>query len=80
MVTGIVKSKSLVATDNAYILEVELPNGLLTNYGKKLEFSQEMRGIADIITEDIRLIQRIFAPIKSLMEAHSYQNEPNEQG
>lgn len=79
MVSGIVRSKSLVATDNAYILEVELPNGLLTNYGKTLEFSQEMRGVADIITEDIRLIQRIFAPIKSLIEAHSeeYQTVPH---
>ena len=80
MVAGIVMSKSLVAMDNAYMLEVELPNGLLTNYGKTLEFTQEMRGVADIITEDIRLIQRIFAPIKSLIEAHSHEYEQTQQG
>lgn len=68
IVTGIIKSKSLVASDNFYSLEVELPNKLRTSYGKELEFSQEMRGTAEIITEDIRLLERIFKPIKSLLK------------
>lgn len=68
MVRGIIKSKSLVASDNNYILEVGLPNGLRTSYDKDLIFSQEMQGIAEIITEDIRLLERIFKPIKSLLK------------
>jgi HlyD family secretion protein len=68
IVTGVIKSKSLVASDNFYSLEVDLPNGLLTSYGKELEFSQEMQGSAEIITEDIRLLERIFKPIKSLLK------------
>jgi multidrug resistance efflux pump len=68
IVTGIIKSKSLVAADNFYSLEVELPNKLRTSYGKDLEFSQEMQGTAEIITEDIRLLERIFKPIKSLLK------------
>ena len=68
IVTGVIKSKSLVASDNFYSLEVDLPDGLLTSYGQELEFSQEMQGTAEIITEDIRLLERIFKPIKSLLK------------
>jgi HlyD family secretion protein len=68
MLTGKVKSKSAVATDNFYILEVELMNGLKTSYGKELEFSQEMKGIAEIITEDVTLFERILKPLKSVMD------------
>jgi HlyD family secretion protein len=68
IVTGIIKSKSLVSSDNFYSLEVDLPNKLRTSYGKDLDFSQEMQGTAEIITEDIRLLERIFKPIKSILK------------
>jgi len=68
IVNGVIKSKSLVASDNFYSLEVDLPEGLLTSYGKELEFSPEMQGSAEIITENIRLLERIFKPIKSLLK------------
>jgi len=68
IVWGVIKSKSLVASDNFYSMEVHLPDGLLTSYNKTLEFNQEMQGIAEIITEDIRLLERIFKPIKSILE------------
>ena len=67
IVSGQVTSRSLVAADNAYSLEVRLPNGLRTSYNRELEFSQEMQGTAEIITEDIRLLERIFKPIKNLL-------------
>jgi HlyD family secretion protein len=49
-------------------LKVEFPNNLQTNYKKELDFSQEMQGTADIITEDMRLIERFLNPIKSLIK------------
>ena len=52
-------------------LQVEFPNGLKTNYGKKLEFGQEMQGSAEIITDDIRLIERFFNPIKALLKKNT---------
>lgn len=70
MVLGKIQSKSLVTMDKAYIVEVELVNGLTTNYGKTLDFTQEMQGAAEIITEDIRLLERIITPLKSLIESH----------
>lgn len=68
MVRGIIKSKSLVTTDNNYHLEVTFPHGLNTNYGKELKFEQEMQGIAEIVTDDVRMLERIFKPIKSILE------------
>jgi HlyD family secretion protein len=50
-----------------YILEVVFPDSLVTNYGKTLEFSQEMTGSAEIITEDLRLLDRFLNPIRSLI-------------
>ncbi|MGE5343158.1 MAG: HlyD family secretion protein [Candidatus Omnitrophota bacterium] len=68
MVGGIVTTKSLVAADNFYLLEVRLTHGLVTSYNKTLEFAQEMQGSAEIITEDVRLIDRIFKPIKNILK------------
>ena len=65
---GFIKSISLVPVDNTYIAEVEFPDGLKTTYGKSLVFGQEMHGSANVITEDIRLIERIFNPLRALVK------------
>ncbi len=66
MVDGTVSRISRVPTNDNYALEVELPNGLVSNYGITFEFNQEIQGTAEIITEDLRLLQRIFNPIRAL--------------
>ena len=66
MVDGVVSRISQVPTDNFYAVELELPNGLISNYGNSFEFNREIQGTAEIITEDLRLIQRIFNPIRAL--------------
>ena len=66
MVRGIVRSKSLVPSGDAYVIEVVLPDGLTTLYGKKLDFTQKMQGTAEIITEDLRLIEKIINPFRHL--------------
>ena len=67
MIKGTVRSKSLFPSDDTYIIEVSLPAGLTTLYGKKLEFTQQMQGSAEIITDDIRLLQKIFNPFRYLI-------------
>jgi HlyD family secretion protein len=67
MVRGIVKSKSLVPAGDAYVIEIELPEGLSTLYGRTLEFTQNMQGTAEIITENIRLLQKIVNPFRYLV-------------
>jgi HlyD family secretion protein len=73
MVRVQIKNISLVpvTVDNnqkAYMLEVDFPNQLKTNYGKELAFSQEMTGSAEIITEDLRLLDKFLNPIKAVLK------------
>lgn len=67
-IKGTVKSISLVPDNENYVVEVQMPQDMKTNYDIPLKFSQEMKGSAEIITEDLRLIQRIFNPVKSLLK------------
>jgi len=67
MVKGIVRTKSLVPSIDVYIIEIDLPDGLTTLYGRKLEFSQNMSGTAEILTEDLRLLQKLINPLKHLI-------------
>jgi HlyD family secretion protein len=67
MVKGIVKSKSLVPSGDSYVIELILPSGLTTLYGKKLDFTQNMQGTAEIITEDLRLLQKIINPFRYMI-------------
>ncbi len=66
MVSGTVEGISLVTVRDCYIVEVGLTDGLTTSYGRTLKFRQGMQGVAEIITDDVRLLERIVNPIKSL--------------
>ncbi|QMU28195.1 HlyD family secretion protein [Adhaeribacter radiodurans] len=67
-ILGLVKSISLVPKDNLYVIEIILPSGLKTSYHKKLDFKQEMQGSAEIITEELRLLERIFYQFRVLRQ------------
>jgi hypothetical protein len=49
---------------NTYLVLVELPRGLSTNYGEQLDFKYEIEGVADIIVRERRLIYRLFDNIR----------------
>ncbi len=49
-----------------YTVDVVLPDGLLSTYRKELPFVQNMDGTAEIITEDLRLLQQLIQPIRAL--------------
>ncbi|GAA3776657.1 HlyD family secretion protein [Flavobacterium ginsengiterrae] len=55
-------------TEGKILLDVSLPNGLETSYKKQIPFQQEMKGNAEILTEDLRLIERILYQFKSIFE------------
>ena len=58
---------SLLAKDNQYLVTVLLDQGLKTSYGKVLEFRQEMLGNAQIVTEDLSILQRLFNNLRLLL-------------
>lgn len=71
-IKGKVKSISLITNEykttqssiNTYLVLVDMPDGLITNYGDKLDFKYEIGGQADIIVKDRRLIERLFDNLK----------------
>ena len=66
---GKVQNMSLVPDkEGNLILDVILSKGLKTSYHKEIVFQQEMSGTADIITEDLRLLERLFYQFRSLFQ------------
>ncbi|WP_430429574.1 HlyD family secretion protein [Maribacter litoralis] len=69
ILNGTVKSISLIPdTEGLYFIDVKLPEKLITSYNKEIDFKQEMRGTAEIITEDLRLIERFFYQFKEIIK------------
>lgn len=57
---GEISKISLTTNDeNQYIIEVSVPNDLITTFERKINFRQEMRGEAEIITDDLSLSERL---------------------
>jgi HlyD family secretion protein len=65
---GRVRTVSLISNENTYFIEVELPQGLKTGTGKTLDFTGELTGQAEVITDDRSLFARIFSPLKYLSQ------------
>ena len=66
---GNVKNISIIPNkDGLYLIDASLPEKLITSYKREIEFKQEMRGVADIITEDLRLIERFFYQFKEIAD------------
>ena len=65
---GKIKSISQIPDEQGnYLIDVTLPQDLKTTYGKIIPFRQEMKGTANIITEDLRLIERFFYQLKNII-------------
>lgn len=68
IVEGRVQNISLTPDDNGnYYVDVILPKGLKTSYNKTLTFDKELKGNAEIVTQDLRLIERFFYQIRKLL-------------
>jgi multidrug resistance efflux pump len=49
---------------NSYLVTIDFPNGLTTNYGSKLDFHYEAKGTGEIVINKRRLIERLFDNLK----------------
>lgn len=71
-VKGKVKNISLVPVSAnelmSYTVEIELSQGLQTTYRKELPYLPGMTGSADIITDDITLLERFIMPVKKVIK------------
>lgn len=65
---GRVENISAVPQKENYLVEISVNNDLKTTYKKSLPFQQEMQGSANIITEDKRVIMRVFDRMNDLVK------------
>ncbi|WP_338875414.1 HlyD family efflux transporter periplasmic adaptor subunit [Spirosoma sp. SC4-14] len=52
--------------DSVFLAKVVLPEGLKTTYGKRLAYKNGMIASADIITEDSRLVEKLFYQLRKV--------------
>uniref|UniRef100_UPI0025DAAF5D HlyD family secretion protein n=1 Tax=uncultured Chryseobacterium sp. TaxID=259322 RepID=UPI0025DAAF5D len=68
IIEGRVQNISMSPDDKGnYYVDVTLPKGLRTSYNKTLPFDKELRGNAEIVTQDLRLIERFFYQMRKLL-------------
>ncbi len=70
---GIIKGKIQAISltpdkEGNLLINVSLPKGLQTSYKKQIVFQQEMSGTADIVTQDLRLIERLLYQFRDVFK------------
>lgn len=68
IVSGKIEFISPTPTDSGYLAKVTLPNGLTTNYGKTLQYQYGLLAQADIVTENMRLLERFYYNIRKQLK------------
>jgi multidrug resistance efflux pump len=66
VVEGTVKHISSIPKQNQYAVEIDFKNKLITNTGTEITAKNDIQGSVDIVTEDLRLIERVFYQIRKL--------------
>lgn len=68
IVSSIAMTTTAVTTNNGpvetYLVNISLPDKLKTNYGSVLNFKFEIKGSGEIITNERRLVERLFDNLK----------------
>ena len=67
LLKGRVAAISPVPLGARYAVEVALSDGLTTTFGQHLTYQQEMQGQAEIVVEDLRVIDRMFYQFRRLV-------------
>lgn len=66
-IKGIVTGISLTPDKEGNLLiNISFPEGLKTSYNKEISFQQEMSGTANIISDDLRLIERLLYQFRDI--------------
>lgn len=65
---GKVEGISKIAGEKGYTLKVEFDDGMTTTYNREITYQPGMVGTAEIVTEDLRLIERVFNSIREIFD------------
>lgn len=53
----------LLVRDSSFLIHVQLPDGMNTNYNKVIPFRDNLKATAEIITQDRRLLEKLFSNV-----------------
>jgi len=68
MLKGKVKTMSAIPNDEGfYLVQVSLESPLTTSYNIEIPFKNEMTGTAEIVAEDLRLLERFFYQLRGIL-------------
>ena len=77
-IQGVVRDVSTLPKQGYYHVTITFPEGLMTQHGKDIPFTQQLPGRAEIITEELRLLERLFYRLRtSLNTEHSSYETPH---
>lgn len=65
--TGTVKSISSMPDEGLYTATINIDKNTVTSYGKKIKTDGEQTGVAEIITDDISIGERILFPLRYIV-------------
>ncbi|MFM8913314.1 MAG: HlyD family secretion protein [Flammeovirgaceae bacterium] len=70
MLQGKVESISDVPEKEKYTVYISLPTGMTSSYNKPLVFRPQLQGDTEIITEDLRVLERVFYQVRKLLRTN----------
>jgi multidrug resistance efflux pump len=59
-IRGVIEAINYIPNEKGYLAKVTLPNGLITTYHKQVQYKEGLVANAEIITKDMRLLQRFY--------------------
>jgi hypothetical protein len=75
MVKGKVESITKLPIDDSYIIEINFPNGMVTEYGYVLDLHSEAIGSVSIITENQSLLSKFFFKYRKIINSRYEGNK-----
>lgn len=65
---GEVTKVSKIPSEDGYLVHLVLTNGMTTSYQKTIQYKPEMAGTAEVITQNHRLLERVFNNLRELLD------------
>lgn len=73
LLRGVITSISEIPNEQKYLVTIELPEILITSQKKVINFTQQLSGTTEIITEDLRLLERFFYQFRKMVRVRDQE-------
>lgn len=74
------RAQSDAGKPSLYLVAVDLPRGLVTTHGRRLSPRQELQGTAHVVTDELRVVDRLLHRFRSLSVSSAVDGTPPDPG